>query len=226
MPSSIALRCAGSSTTCMCEHGMNHAVRPPECMSITTSAIGKRTRREEVGELLVRRPVEAAGERAVEVRAATARCACSPCEARGRDHRDHDRSRPRHLRRARSRGRAAARRPGPRTRRRGCRPRRAPSARRRSRSSRSGRSCSAQPPVFVIFGYCEAPDLLAGGGQVDRARDGRIGSATRLQDGRDRGLGRLEQAVDVGVGVGVREVAALQVQRQLEDRRACISSRR
>src|SRR5204862_436039 len=44
MPASIARRCSRSSTTCMCEHGRNHAVRPPEWMSITTSAGGNRYR--------------------------------------------------------------------------------------------------------------------------------------------------------------------------------------
>ena len=44
MPASMARRCAAFSTTCMCEQGMNHAVRPPECMSMITSAGGKRKR--------------------------------------------------------------------------------------------------------------------------------------------------------------------------------------
>ncbi len=47
---------------------MNHAVRPPEWMSITMSAGGNRTPREVVGELLVRRAVRRARERPVEVR--------------------------------------------------------------------------------------------------------------------------------------------------------------
>src|SRR4029079_19569847 len=57
-----------------------------------------------------------------------------------------------------------------------------------------------------------APPLIA---RLRRAYAG-YGSSLR-EHGRDRGLGGLEQAVDVGIGVRVREVAALQVQRQLED---------
>ena len=114
-------------------------------------------------------------------------------------------------------GRAAARRPAPRTRRRGCRPRRAPSARRRSRSSRSGRSCTPSRPVFVIFGNCRRPICLPGAVRSIVQVTGGIGHARAASTARDRRLGRLEQPVDVLVGVRVREVAALQVQRQLED---------
>ena len=68
----------------------------------------------------------------------------------------------------------------------------------------------------------EVPDLLARRREVDRAGDRgvarhRIGHARDSRYRRDGALGRLEQPVDVVVGVRVGEVAALQVQRQLED---------
>ena len=64
-----ARRCSASSTQCISDHGGQRPLRPPLCMSTTMSARGKRKRREEVGELLVGRPVGRARERAVEVRA-------------------------------------------------------------------------------------------------------------------------------------------------------------
>ena len=66
-------------------------------------------------------------------------------------------------------------------------------------------------------GQPELADLLAAfGREVDRARD-RMAHARDARYRVTASLGRLEQPVDVLVGVGVGEVASLQVQRQLED---------
>ena len=96
--------------------------------------------RQEVGELLVRRPVRPAGERAVEVRAGRP-VARVRLGGGGREDRHDDHAAVHHLGLP-APAAAASPPPDPRTRRRGCRRGRARSAPRRGRSRRSGRRCS------------------------------------------------------------------------------------
>ena len=80
-----------------------------------------------------------------------------------------------------------------------------------------GMKVLAQPPVLRDLRQLQPADLLA---RTPRGRScRRPGDAVTARGERrgDRGLGRLEQPIDVLVGVRVREVAPLQVQRQLED---------
>ena len=175
MPSSIAFRCAGSSTTCMCEHGMNQALRPPECMSITTSASGNRTRVRKSASCSFGGPVRAARERAVEVRAGgpVARVRLG---RGGREDRDDD-----HAARAPCSGcsscssRIAATWPSYSS---PWLPARTSTVGPSPRRDRGDVDERARPAGGVRdLREREVPDLLAGRGEVDAAGDRRVGHA-------------------------------------------------
>ncbi len=136
--------------------------------------------REVVGELLVRRPVGAAGERAVEVRARRP-VARVRLRRRGREHRDR-----------RSRGRRPARAASSWSRRSAATWPSYSSPWLPARTSTVGPSpfaidamwtkVLAQPAVFVIFGNARWPICLPGRREVDRAGD-RRGSLMRAPPG-------------------------------------------
>src|SRR6185436_7064905 len=67
----------------------------------------------------------------------------------------------------------------------------------------------AQPAVFVIFGKARCPTCLPGA-VTSIEHDTANRSSPGLQVASDRALGGREQALDVLVGVRVREVAALE----------------
>ena len=211
--SSIAFRCAGSSTAHMCEQGTIHDPLPPECISTIISTRGKSTVVKKSASTSSGGPSRRPGNERLKFApdGQKRECACAasveivgttmilPDTCAGSTS---------------ARSRRAAIWPSysspcvpPETSTVG--PVAVRDRRDRDRDERAVAVPARQP---------ELADLLAVGREVDRARDGMAHALSR--DSRCRvtaRLGRLEQAVDVLVGVGVREVAALQVQRQLED---------